>query len=54
MNVLQKITLLITMAVVTWKVCRIENHLSTKEDDYPSISSSCFAKLLANSSDFRY
>lgn len=54
MQKLQKVTLLITMAVVTWKVCKIENHLSTKEDNYPSISSSRFAKLLANSSDSRY
>lgn len=31
MNILYKTTLLITMAVVTWKVCKIENYSRPKK-----------------------
>lgn len=53
MEELYKITLLITMAVVTWKVVKtkkndIQSHYST------IVSSSRLEKLLANSRDFRY
>ncbi|MBE9428106.1 hypothetical protein IM156_00250 [Staphylococcus epidermidis] len=33
MSILYKITLLITMAVVTWKVVKIENYLKPKKID---------------------
>ncbi len=53
MNTLYKTTLLITMAVVTWKV--IEAEKNDMHSHYSSIvSSSRLEKLLANSRDFRY
>ncbi len=48
MNILYKTTLLITMAVVTWKVIEIEKN--TRKLDYSlSVSSSDLPKLSANS-----
>ncbi|MCD8830263.1 hypothetical protein K2V69_09505 [Staphylococcus gallinarum] len=55
MSGLYKITLLITMAVVTWKVWKIEKLSITKnQESLDSISSLDFEKLLANSIDSRY
>ncbi len=53
MNTLYKTTLLITMAVVTWKVIKAEKN--DTHSHYSSIvSPSRLEKLLANSRDFRY
>lgn len=55
MKRLYKTTLLITMAVVTWKVLKIERKINDIQSDYSSvISSRGLEKLLANSIDFRY
>lgn len=52
MNRLYKITLLITMAVVTWKVCKIESN--TRKNYLASVSSSLTARPLAKSIASRY
>lgn len=55
MSKLYKTTLLITMAVVTWKVWKIEKLNATKYyESTASISSSELAKLSANSIASRY
>ncbi|WP_179300056.1 hypothetical protein [Staphylococcus delphini] len=55
MKRLYKITLLITMVVVTWKVWKVERKINDTQVDYSSvISSRGLDKPLANSRDFRY
>lgn len=55
MEKIYKTTLLITMAVVTWKVWKLERKINDIQPHYSSIvSSSRLEKLLANSRDFRY
>ncbi len=53
MKGLYKITLLITMAVVTWKVVKTEKN-DIQSHCSAIVSSSRLEKLLANSRDFRY
>lgn len=50
MNELQKIILLITMAVMTWKVCRIESNTRKPNIDLKKIKSFEIPKDLDNNS----